>query len=161
MNMGELFTLKYKDIHSSARNIGRKRAPDLINSTYLELSKVEHPSDPEHFLKWFCKGMKLRYGYSKSNFNQLATSKALETVEIIQEEEPTPIKDKSFESLIKFKKSLPLHEQLIFDLYFINGLSGYDITDQLNQEGYSIHRKRVNGWVLTIKNKLDKWKKQM
>lgn len=182
VNMGELFNLKYTEINIGAKNITRRRdirkAPDLINTTYLALSKKTPPQCPEQFLKWFVKSMKFLHDKPKSKFNELCYSKAIDMdIEIPDFSEPIEVKPDTgnapmhlsqeranqFSLLESFKKSLPLHEQLIFDLYFLGGLSGYDITDQLRSEGYDIHRVRVNKWVSGIKLKMDKqiWKKQL
>jgi hypothetical protein len=54
-----------------------------------------------------------------------------------------------------FKKSLPLHEQLLFELYYEKELSVYKITDYLNEEpGYDMCKDRIYEMLNSIKHKL-------
>lgn len=175
--MGEIFTDTYPNILHSAKLITRRRnikkAPDLINTTYIYLSKYEYPTDPIQFTKRFVSVMKLLYDKPESAFNKLAYSTALsvdfdikdqseEINQIIEDIElPTNLSSNrvlQFISLVKFKKTLPLHEQYIFDLHYFGNTSCNEIARQLNTEGYNIHRVSINKMVQSIRTKLNKWK---
>lgn len=175
--MGEIFTETYPNILHSAKLITRRRnvknAPDLINTTYICLSKKEYPTDPIKFTKYFVTAMKLLHDKPQSAFNKLAYSTALsidfdirdhseETEQVTEDFElPTYLSSNrvgQFISLVKFKKTLPLHEQYIFDLHYFGNTSCNEIARQLNAEGYDIHRVRINKMVQSIRTKLNKWK---
>lgn len=173
--MGELFERTYPQILVSAKLITRRRNSnprDLINTTYLYLSKNDtYPFEPIQFTKWFVKVMKILHDKPKSSFNAMAVSSAKELVydpvdlseeaeEYKQEEAEAPSHLKSeradqFVKLSKFKKTLPLHEQFMFDLYFFGGMSCMEITKQLNAEGYNIRWHGVKAMIRSIKDKME------
>lgn len=176
MTFGEILTQEYPKILYSAKLITRKRnvhqAPDLINTTFIALSHKNPPSNNHEFVKWFVASMKLLYIKPQSKFNALAYSKAMELkIELCDHDEVdqsiedyeapehlTPYQAGKYISLLKFKKRLPLHEQYLFDLYFLGGMSCNEISRELNDDGYDIPSFRVSNMVKSIKDKLDKWK---
>lgn len=179
MLMGELFEVKYKEINNVAKLITRRKdirlAPDLINTTYLEISKFKtKPTCPNQFFKLFCHRMKFNIQSPVSKFNKQFRTKESELTfdmvgdisevdktEVDNYKAPTNLNYEragQYSSLLVFKKSLPLHEQVIFDLLYFNDLSARDITKQLHIEGYQTSRNNVNKMVNSIKTKLEKWK---
>ena len=176
--MGEVFSISYPQIKKSAHLITRRtsrNAKELINQTYIELHEKSHPKAPDEFTKWFVKAMHLR-SLPKSTFFQQTTYRTFESSTLEQTEPESPVLEyeppfipeslpselvPKYISLISFKKWLPLHEQVIFELYYESNLSGHEITRNLNSEGYSINRHNVNKMINSIKTKLAEWKKKV
>ena len=189
MTLGELFSHNYQYLALVAKRITRRKniklANDLINQTYLDIHDKEYPKNGDEFIKWFSKCMKNRYVWKNSNFNkntqliagnelpeqsdptaqadiELSTEETNDTTKELIEVSSGMKKERvlKYIEVIEFKKSLPLHEQYLFDLYFNNDLSTRKISKQLSEEtGYDMHFKRINSMVNEIKAKIKlKWK---
>lgn len=153
MTLGEIFSHTYPKIHIVANRITgqRSKAHDLISSTFIEISDKPYPNQPDEFIKWFSKCMRNLYGWSKSQYNKDNSFIGSELRDLPNEEAKTDI----YPQVVKFKKALPLHEQIIFDLYYINGLSCNEIAKQLSRDfDYELHYKSIEGMVNSIKTKI-------
>jgi hypothetical protein len=176
--MGEIFTRTYKDIHRSAKLITSRKGSntlDLINTTYISLQKKPaFPTEPDQFIKYFSRSMKLMHSLPDSPFyRQYRSRESALNHDPIDERDhhslassddeniPSHLSLKQvdqYKSLQAFKKSLPLHLQALFDLYYINELRCPEIHAQLIKEGYDITRHRVFSYVKQIKVKFESWK---
>ncbi len=191
MTLVELFNHTYPKIQVTANRITQRRnvsqASDLINSTFIQVNAVPiYPVEPDQFVKWFTKCMKNVYVWPNSQFNttnaliksadhkdqadpsallqiELSVENTTEATKEFIEVSSSMTKERASQYLkvLEFKKSLPLHEQVLFELYYEKELSTRKISEYLNQEpGYSMTKDRINDMVNSIKRKLKevKWK---
>lgn len=188
MTLGEIFTHTYPEINAVAKRITSRRnikqAPELINVTFFELHRHPYPSNPDEFIKWFSKSMKQQYVWTKSAFNNVnkITSNEAEIediednsmdLELLSEETNQATKEFihvsssmkkerviKYIQVLEFKKSLPLHEQEIFELYYVNDIPIRKLLELLNETGDCISYESVRQMVNSIKTKIDKtvWK---
>lgn len=161
MNLGEMFTISYPEIKRSAELITRRRnvsqATDLINSTFIRVQALKAPESCAEFVKWFSTCMKNDYVWSQSEFNKNNIIIGDELPMDIKEDEP---QENRYQQVMVFKKSLPLHEQYLFELYYEKDLSIQTITDYLNEDPcFDMSRRRLDLMVNIIKKKLKnhKW----
>lgn len=162
MSMADIFTQTYPIIERSAKLITRSRKAsewrDLINTTYLCLHSKPLPTAPDEFVKFFGRSMKIEHAGAKSSFNTRFRF-------IYDDINEGSVTDKSDKCLIEknkdevsvLKKSLPLHEQVLYDLYFIADLTTEEIYEQLNAEGYDIPIHRVYTMIRDMKKRVRKW----
>lgn len=188
MTLGEIFTHTYPEINIVAKRITRRRdvnqAPDLINTTFVELHKHSlYPTSPEDFVKWFSRSMKQQYVWRNSNFNlsnKIQSDQEIEDIEdtgidleLLSESTNEATKDfiqvsssmkkervLRYIQVLEFKKSLPLHEQEVFELYYVNDIPIRKLLQLLNETGDCISYESVRQMVNSIKTKIKstQWK---
>lgn len=152
---------------------------------FSEKKKIPPSSDKE-FIKWYSKGMKLlfmKWNDSHKNapsfrqWNKQGVTlefdppdSGAETEIELGPEEISPATREvisvsssmrpgrvfRYLQVIEFRQALPIHEQVLFDLYFKNELSTRKISEALKSEtGYTFHYKRINNMVNEIKAKIN------
>jgi RNA polymerase sigma factor (sigma-70 family) len=158
-------------------------APALMNETFIDVHhETKYPGQSDEFVKWFSRAMRLRFISQRSAFqkNHASCGQSLELDAEIPDheshtgmelapEDASPATKELIEvsssmkkervlkylKVLEFRKSLPLHEQYLFDLYYSNQLSTRAISDQLSKEtGFDMNYQRINIMVNSIKAKI-------
>lgn len=149
MTFNSLVESNYKDLLTIANHITgcKEKAHDLMNDTYLHLvNKAVNVENQDEFVKFYRVCMRNLYldSFKKKGI------KIVDVIEIECVEVQTDLIDK----LEVFKKSLPLHEIYLYELYFETGLSSVKIAELLNEDGYNISYRYIENFLLNIKKKL-------
>lgn len=182
--ISNLLSDNYNEIEVVAKRITgnhRSTAHEIINQTFIELSKKECPDNKHEFVKWFSRSMAMSYKCKNSAYNYSKTKETLldYSPEIIDTDSLNEIeigiesinqatkelievsssmrKDRviTYINILELKKSLPPHEKYLFELYFENGLSTRDIAKQESEiSGYNIGYQRINNMINVIKAKI-------
>lgn len=190
MTLAEMFNATYPELLIRARRITQRQsityAPELINSTYLDIHQdYTYPSDKQEFIMWFSRAMKLRYIGARSNFNKGISGSGNCELQDCPDEDSTSfeihVEDTNqatkelieasssmkkerllkYIQVLEFKRTLPLDEQMIFDIHYQHGLSSRAISKRLSEEtGFDFHYQRVNKMINSVKLKLQahQWK---
>jgi RNA polymerase sigma factor (sigma-70 family) len=155
----------------------------------LSNKETHVPDDNEEFVKFFCKCMKNYFIWPNSSFNKLYESEAVElddfklarltdpeaqreieisveqtndfTKEIIEiSSSMGKAKTLKYIELVEFKRDLPPHEQILFELYFEKELSTRKIASMYSDEAHKMNYQSINQFVNVIKRKIDnyQWK---
>lgn len=154
MNFNSLVESNYKDLLTIANHITgcRDKAHDLMNDTYIHLVKKDiNVETRDEFVKYYRVCMRNLYLDS-------IKKRGLKIVEV-SEIECIEVESDLIDKLELFKKSLPLHEIYLYELYFEAGLSSVKIAELLNEDGYNISYRYIENFLLSIKKKLKakKW----
>jgi len=135
-------------------------AKDLVSETYLKLAEKgsKIPQDTDEFQKFFTTCMKNFYLDELRKKKRKSTT-IEDTDEITIEVEDCDLSDwKKFIEIESFKALLPMHQEILFELHFENGLSSRKIAKLLQQTGYDVSHNSMNLLIRPIRNKIIKHK---
>jgi len=166
MTLQALVNHNYKELNTAAINIAgnKNTGQDLMSSTYIALhdNPAELPKDNKGFIKFFTKCMSNQFKWSKSNFNKEFIPKEVitdfEYADIPEESEPC--KECLFNELEIFKKALPPHEKILYELNIESKIPCHQIAMELTKEfKYIVKTRSIIRLMAPIKNKLKnrKW----
>lgn len=173
-----IFTENLKELKLIARRItqrGKACDPlELINETFISLHNKPAPKQPNEFIKWFSRSMKLTYIAERGQIQKNKLQAGNEPPELSFLPSAPIYKNQNdtngtpshlnatqallFIRLIKFKKELPLWEQIVFELHFEKKLSAKKIVSEVKGD---VNKRTIDAIIKSIndKLKLKKWKR--
>ena len=159
--INRLIERNYSNLTKVAKRIAPQHFHDLLTDTYLNVLNANVPQDDQEFIKYFSRCMSNNYRNQKSTFNKNFVIKEINCNFVHTFEVEDVNKDDLIQELADFKKSLPTHEEILFELHFELNLSYADIAKKLSiKSGYDITVFSMFKLIKPIREKLKckEWK---
>lgn len=153
--INRLIERNYSNLTKVAKRIAPQHFHDLLTDTYVNVLNAKVPETDEEFVKYFSRCMSNNFRNQKSTFNKNFVIKEINCTFAYSCEGEEVDKDALLQELSEFKKQLPTHEQILFELHFELNLSYVEIAKKLTlKSGYEVSYASMFKLIKPIREKL-------